>query len=472
MALRNMLKRKLRTFLTLLGVAIGAAAITVMISLGLAVNMNIDEQFTQIGHQALRIQIHGGWDEETWESIRTTQALVDALNEHPNVRIATPVMEHHLSLSFRVGMYVSQSVAVIGMTPEAMDLFGFTVAEGRNLNSDDEMQIVFGSEVHRSFHNPRNPGGNTGGGGPGVGRGDFIITMPDMPGASPGPGDTSLTINLLEHTLRAHYDHRFVQTPPLGGAPPGQGGNLRPYFINAVGILEAGGDWQTMHSAFMPLDQLRSILEDRDRAQGNHGGQTDQTEDLGTVWVLVDYARNIRSVTQAIQDAGMPENGFWYMGQWIHQQHQTTETLNTLLTAMGGVVLLVAAIGIMAIMIMSIYERTREIGVMKVIGASIADIRRLFLFEAAFIGALGGAVGIGLSYGVSYILNNLDNFEIFGGGGGGWWGQIETTGLVSYIPSWLYLLAFGFSAVVGLISGFLPALRATRISALAAIRTD
>jgi len=92
-------------------------------------------------------------------------------------------------------------------------------------------------------------------------------------------------------------------------------------------------------------------------------------------------------------------------------------------------------------------------------------VRRLFLLEAAMIGAFGGALGIGLSAIASYILNTvgipfLDMLV---------WGA---EGNVSVIPFWLYMLGFGFSCGVGVVSGFLPARRATRISALEAIRTS
>ena len=74
---------------------------------------------------------------------------------------------------------------------------------------------------------------------------------------------------------------------------------------------------------------------------------------------------------------------------------------------LGGISLLIAAIGITDTIIMSIYERTREIGVMKVLGAKLRDIKNLFLFEAAMIGLIGGIVGLGLSLGVSKIINKI-----------------------------------------------------------------
>ena len=142
------------------------------------------------------------------------------------------------------------------------------------------------------------------------------------------------------------------------------------------------------------------------------------------------------------------------------------------LGALGGVSLLVAAIGIANTMMMSIYERTREIGVMKVLGCVVGNIRTLFLMEAASIGLLGGVLGIGISYGLSYALNHLVAGSNALGGmlGFGMMDGMQVN--ISVIPPWLVLLALVFSTCVGIISGFYPANRAVKISALEAIKHE
>ena len=132
--------------------------------------------------------------------------------------------------------------------------------------------------------------------------------------------------------------------------------------------------------------------------------------------------------------------------------------------------MLVAAIGIANTMVMSIYERTKEIGVMKVIGASLKDIKRLFLFESALIGVTGGVFGVGLSYLISFLMNTFGAEFIqlgmmMGPGGGG-------EARISIIPIWLALAALAFSAFIGVVSGYFPARRAMNLSALEAIRSE
>jgi ABC-type antimicrobial peptide transport system permease subunit len=144
---------------------------------------------------------------------------------------------------------------------------------------------------------------------------------------------------------------------------------------------------------------------------------------------------------------------------------QTARSIQLALGGIGAISLLVAAIGITNTMVMSIYERTKEIGIMKVIGASINDIKRLFLFESAMIGLLGGILGIGVSYLLSFLINKF----------GGNFGNFMGTGMnskISIIPIWLVFASLAFSALIGVISGYYPARRAMNISAIDAIRTE
>ena len=108
-------------------------------------------------------------------------------------------------------------------------------------------------------------------------------------------------------------------------------------------------------------------------------------------------------------------------------------------------------------MMMSIYERTKEIGVMKVLGCDMAAIRNMFLAEAGFIGLIGGVVGIMLSYIISAVINFVVR---------------ESYANISYIPPYLTLLALVFAVVIGMVAGLFPALRAMRLSPLAAIRNE
>jgi len=144
-----------------------------------------------------------------------------------------------------------------------------------------------------------------------------------------------------------------------------------------------------------------------------------------------------------------------------------SKTIQAILGGIGSITLLVAALGIINTMIMSIYERTREIGIMKVIGASFFDVRMLFLTEAGLIGLMGGIFGLGLSYGASRIINHFGSGFINRGMPPG-----EITNSLSVIPLWLTLFALGFSILIGVVAGLYPADRAVRLSPISAIRNE
>ncbi len=137
--------------------------------------------------------------------------------------------------------------------------------------------------------------------------------------------------------------------------------------------------------------------------------------------------------------------------------------IQAVLGGIGAVSLLVAAIGIANTMMMSIYERTKEIGVIKVLGCSLKNIKQMFLMEAGFIGLLGGLVGNVLSFMVSFVINKI---------AGSVAGAMGIASDISYIPPWLVLISLVFAIFVGMAAGYFPALRAMRLSPLAAIRNE
>ena len=108
-------------------------------------------------------------------------------------------------------------------------------------------------------------------------------------------------------------------------------------------------------------------------------------------------------------------------------------------------------------MMMSIYERTKEIGIIKVLGCDLGNIRTMFLMEAGFIGFFGGLIGLILSFIISAVINLVAG-EYYQG--------------ISYIPAWLVLVSMIFAVLVGMVAGFFPALRAMKLSPLAAIRNE
>ena len=135
-----------------------------------------------------------------------------------------------------------------------------------------------------------------------------------------------------------------------------------------------------------------------------------------------------------------------------------------MLSLIGSIALAVSSLGIVNTMVMSILERTREIGIMKAIGGSDGDIRRIFLVEASVIGCAGGAAGVALGWLVGRVINFGANLYIQSQGG--------PTGNLFSLPPWLVGVAIGFAFVVSLIAGSYPASRAARLDPIQALRHD
>ncbi|MDE5865586.1 MAG: ABC transporter permease, partial [Lachnospiraceae bacterium] len=175
--------------------------------------------------------------------------------------------------------------------------------------------------------------------------------------------------------------------------------------------------------------------------------------------VNVDEMDNVTAIQSQISDMGYQANS---NAEWIQSEQQTMGYVQAVLGGIGAVSLFVAAIGITNTMMMSIYERTKEIGVMKVLGCDLRNIRSLFLLEAGFIGFIGGVIGLGLSYTISMVINKIASSA----------SSYMDISSISHIPLWLALISLVFAILVGMVAGFFPALRAMKLSPLAAIHTE
>ena len=132
---------------------------------------------------------------------------------------------------------------------------------------------------------------------------------------------------------------------------------------------------------------------------------------------------------------------------------------------MGGLALFVAALGVTNTMIMAVYERTREIGILKAIGASRWDVLRLFIVEAALIGFLGGVLGLALGTLLGRGVDWAAHWYLESEG-------VRGIGSLSVVPWWLALGALSFGTLVGLAAGVYPASRAARLDPVAALRYE
>lgn len=437
MAIRNLIKRKLRTFLTIMGVVVGTAAIVVMISLGLAMNQSFEKRIEEMGDLTI-IEVNNPnyYDSVVNENTKLTKSSVEEFKNIDGVKTATPLIEGHLK--FQSGRKVA-SISVMGIDTSAMQEFSYKVSEGRLLDEEDEntLNIVMGLKAAYNFEKP----------------GTSWRTR--------NWGDTSgeMPINPLEDKILMSYDYSLGEKRPSGDKSK----KIKPYNIKCVGIFQEG-DWNTDYYVYMSMTELEKILEAQRKyeADGSNRGMSEKNKGYRTVSVKCNSLNDVLNVQEALKELGYEA---YSAIEYVNSMQETAKSLQYLLGMIGAVSLFIAAIGITNTMIMAIYERTREIGVMKVIGAQLKDIKKLFLLEASLIGFFGGLFGIGLSYISSFIMNNVEIQFLSQMSG-------SPEDAISIIPVWLCLVALAFSSVVGLISGYFPARRAMKLSALSALRTE
>ncbi|MEG2643219.1 MAG: FtsX-like permease family protein, partial [Eubacterium sp.] len=224
------------------------------------------------------------------------------------------------------------------------------------------------------------------------------------------------------------------------------------YKFRVVGVLSSTGGMDDYYI----IMNLKKALEMSEWSAGDVAINT-KRDGYSQAMVTAADTDSVNSVTQAITDMGFQA---FSMKQMLDSMESVFTSLQMLLGGIGAVALLVACIGIVNTMTMSIYERTKEIGIMKVIGASVTDIRNMFVVESTMIGLLGGIVGILFSYLVSFAINGIASL------------MSGADQKVSIISLGLVAFALIFSAIVGMIAGVRPAIKAANLSSLDAIRTE
>jgi ABC-type antimicrobial peptide transport system permease subunit len=239
----------------------------------------------------------------------------------------------------------------------------------------------------------------------------------------------------------------------LGSTRIGGSGTPRDYAVKIVGVF----DEQASQTSFrIPLeDALVAGAENR----GLTADAIRETTGYSGLAVEADDSTNVADIVKAVQELGFSS---FSLKQVVEQIDQGFGVFKGILAGIGGVALLVAAIGIANTMVMSVLERTREIGIMKAVGASPRAIRALFLAEAAYVGVFGGIIGLGLGLAGGQLIDRIIR-------------QLNprtNPAPIFVVGPDLALGALALALVVALVAGFLPARRAMRMSALSALRYE
>ena len=462
MSAGSLRRRKLRTFLTVLGVVIGTASIVVMISLGLGLQQSMYEEVERNGGtRSLTVTGQNGYggnayigygpgEEETSEKY-ITDDVIDQLKSLKYVQRADPVINiQGVGLKGNYEGYLD----IYGMTQEALAAMNLELEPGGQLPDPEkpELELLYGNGVIMNFHD-RN-----------TGKGYWDGEDMDL--------DLGKDKIFLILDQDAYYQSQDTggMTPGDAGGENGSTGNARTakkYAVSASGVIAGGAEAYNAdsYSVFCDITKLRDCLQKEFRGRAIPGQPTTKSGKPYSKFVyssaklMADDMEHVEELSNTIRSMGYNVSSNI---EYINSMKSQFSMVQTVLGGIGAVSLLVAAIGIANTMLMSIYERTREIGVMKVIGCSLKNIGEMFLLEAGFIGLAGGLAGNLLSLILSAGINAVAVGK----------GVAAGISRISFIPVWLVLLSIGFAVLVGMAAGFFPAVRAMKLSPLAAIRSE
>lgn len=466
MSASSLKRRKLRTFLTVLGVVIGTASIVVMISLGLGLQQSMYEEVEQSGGTtsltvtgqqgygmgSMYIGMSGIEEEESEKYI--TDDVIEDLRALEHVKSAEPVINiQALGLKGNYEGYLD----IYGMSPTALEDMNLELEPGGRLPDPDspELELLYGNAIIMNFYDKNS------------GKGYWDGEIPDI--------DLQNDKIFLVLDQDAYYQSQYTDvmansgTGESGGTDGSTAGPkiAKKYVVQACGVIAGGAETYNAnsYSVFCDITRLKEYLEKEFRGRAIPGQPTTKSGKPYSKFVYTsaklqaDDMDNVEELSNTIRSMGYNVSSNI---EYINAMKSQFAMVQAVLGGIGAVSLLVAAIGIANTMLMSIYERTKEIGVMKVIGCSLKNIGEMFLLEAAFIGLAGGLIGNILSLLMSAGINAVVSGSGMVSGGAG----------ISYIPPWLMLLSMGFAVLVGMTAGFFPAMRAMKLSPLAAIRSE
>ncbi len=436
MSINNLRRRKLRTVLTVLGVVIGTASIVVMVSLGIGLSERTVEQISSYGSlTTIEVYSESRWNYDSSDSKSEPNYITDDVVEQfrhlPHVRGASPVLSFYVLM--RQGAYEGHT-SLKGVSEEFLK--EIPIGEGELPSAKDkELRLVVGNAMGTQFYNTK------------TGKGYWDSS------------DSSSPVDFMNKPMYVIFDMNAYYSSQSGGE--GAPKSPKKYLIPTAAMVEGGiEDYNDYaYDVYVNIDLLKAQLK---RIFKKNPIPDQPTTKKGkplpyfvydSAKVFVDDMDNVMEVQDLIADMGYQVNSRM---DWLESSKAQLQMVQAVLGGIGAVSLFVAAIGIANTMMMSIYERTKEIGVMKVLGCDMGNIRDMFLLESGFIGFLGGAVGILLSFGISLIINRFAGAD----------------GDLSRMPLWLNLGAMGFAVFVGMAAGFLPATRAMKLSPLAAIRNE
>lgn len=425
LAVHNLLRARARLVMTAGGVLVGTAAVILLVAITVGLQQAAEGGIGQSG-ALTEIIVNVSFDPRgaaEGEPPQLTTANVARFWRIPGVEVVIPMIYFQSWGEIRAEDY-SGGGQIMGIDPQLLPYLGLTAEQGTLSLAGD--QVIFGSAIGGNFYDPQAT--------------DYQPIVID-------PMTTPLEINYFNNT-----------------------GETRREDLSVSGVLAPSPNFD--YTILMSIERVLALNEwVRDEVIRPEDFKYDQ------VIIRATDREQTTAISDTIKEMGFSAGG---LGEFINQLNGFFSTMRLMLGGVGGVALLVAAFGVANTMTMAILERTREIGLMKAVGATDRDVLTVFLIEAALVGMFGGAAGVA----ISYLLQNIVNSAVAnaaaasaaeGGSSGPMFLPVDITQLqggLMIIPTELALFGLALATGVGIVAGLFPALRAARMTTVVALKTD
>ena len=461
MCIDNLKRRKGRTILTVLGVFIGCTSIVVMVSIGIGMKESQDQMLESMGDLSI-IEVSQGYNDmgNSSDTAQMDDTAVESFRAMEGVEAVMPKVS--LSLEYPIRMtagindrYYCDWVEIVGMDTEAMEAMGYELLDGK-IPRKTAGEVLAGQYLAYNFYDSLLPEGRNyvdrWGGYDEQGN----ELQPDDPFFDPMKTPITLEVDMSDGTTEKKYRTELK--------------------VTGITKEDYGKGGETSEGLMMSVDSMKALMSKIKEVSGAAPSPKDNKITYSTILVKASDISLVSEVESSIKGLGY---NTYSMESMRESMEESARQVQLMLGGLGAISLFVAAIGITNTMIMSISERTREIGIMKALGCYVRDIRLLFLMEAGAIGLMGGIIGCVISLLLSVIIN-LFAMGDMGSMDGGITGELilqalmggEGINRVSVIPLQLMAFAIVFSVFVGLVSGYYPANKAVKIPALEAIKHE
>ncbi len=429
--LDNLGRRKGRVAMTAIGVVIGTAAVITLVSLGFGLQKSATSNLWGI-NELSTIRVYPGMGDAAFVEgsgggSSNQQSQMKVLNNEAITSIqAIPGVKQVITQESLYGgmeMKYEQLIGygqLTGLNIADLTEIGQTAKEGVTVPSRGK--VIIGSWVPRNFY-PVNPKPNE------------VVEPPELMGKT-------LKVDLIKYSQEGLETRKTLRLEVIGVLKETKGESDFTMYVDQAELVQ-WNEWM-------------------------NGRRTDRNkEGYQSLMVQVVDPKDATSVSQTINDLGFQA---WTPQSMIQSINSFFSTMQVIFGGIGAIALLVAAIGIANTMTMAILERTREIGIMKAIGATNNNILSIFLGEAGGIGLIGGIGGVLLAWGIGGVINTFASSYLATQSSGGMGGLGSSIAVVT--PWWLPFFSLIFATIVGLISGLYPALSAATMVPVDALKYE